>query len=227
MKHDERKESVRGETKKKKYRSTDEIVARIREAALVEFKSNGFERATTSGIAKRADVTEPQIFRHFGSKAKLFRSAIFETLSEQLDEISKEFHWEESGLMDARRKTGSVRHTERLQAFLLENSELIKSLFIANAYGAFDAPQVGVDDSLANYFQLGTSIMERQSPNSEGVPPRVMVRVSFGAILGCVLFRDWLFPSGVASEEEIMHGISQFVFSGLDASHPGRGGNTT
>lgn len=213
---------MRDEVKKRKYRSTDEIVTRIREAALVEFKANGFERSTTASIAKRASVTEPQIFRHFGSKAKLFRSAIFETLSDQLDEISKEFHWEETGLMDARRKTGSLRHTERLQAFLLDNSDLIKSLFIANAYGAFEAPQVGVDDSLANYFQLGTSIMERHSPATEGVPPRIMVRVSFGAILGCVLFREWLFPPGVASEEEIMHGISQFVFSGLDASHPER-----
>lgn len=204
--------------KRRKYRSTEEIVSRILEAAMIEFKKNGFDRSTTANIAKRAEVVEPQIFRHFGSKSKLFRSAIFETLSQQLDEISKEYHWEESGLMDARRETGSLRHTERLQAFLLDNSDLIRSLFIANAYGAFEAPDIGINDSLANYFQLGTSIMERKASDSQGVPPRLMVRITFGAILGCVMFREWLFPPGVADEKEIRHSVSQFILAGLDAS---------
>lgn len=213
----EMEETKKRKSKTRKYRSTDEIVSRILEAAMAEFKENGFDRSTTANIAKRAEVVEPQIFRHFGSKSKLFRVAIFETLSKQLDETAQEQSCYESGLIDARGETGSVGFTERLQVFLQENSDLMRSLFIANAYGAFEAPDVGVNDSLANYFQLGTSIMEQQYPDAQGVPPRLLARIAFGAVLGCVMFRDWLFPPGTADEIEVMDAISEFIVEALDA----------
>ena len=50
-----------------------------------------------------------------------------------------------------------------------------------------------------------------------------MVRVSFAAVLANVMFRDWLFPAGLASEHDIREAIIDFVIDGLRASQEGFG----
>lgn len=42
-------------------------------AATEVFAEKAYAGATTKEIAKRAGVTEPMLFRHFGSKAALFK----------------------------------------------------------------------------------------------------------------------------------------------------------
>jgi hypothetical protein len=41
------------------------------------------------------------------------------------------------------------------------------------------------------------------------------VRVSFVAVLACVMFKDWIFPPGMASDEEITAAINDFVMEGI------------
>ncbi len=50
--------------------------ARIIEAALKEFTQNGYKGASTRAIAERAGVNEVTLFRHFGSKLDLLRTAV-------------------------------------------------------------------------------------------------------------------------------------------------------
>lgn len=53
-------------------------------AATREFADRGFAGATTSGIARRAGVTQPLVHHHFGSKRGLW-SAVLEALFVDLD----------------------------------------------------------------------------------------------------------------------------------------------
>src|SRR5687768_3693056 len=69
---------------RRKRRSPEQLTNKILHAAAEEFKRLGYGGATTAGIARRADVTEAQLFRYFSSKAQLFRESIFEPLDEQL-----------------------------------------------------------------------------------------------------------------------------------------------
>jgi hypothetical protein len=39
--------------------------------------------------------------------------------------------------------------------------------------------------------------------------------VSFVAVLASLMFKDWLFPAGMASEEEIREAIADFVIDGI------------
>ena len=64
------------ETPRRKRRSSEEVADRILEAAAEEFETAGYSGATTAAIARRAEVTEAQIFRFYGSKQELFRAAI-------------------------------------------------------------------------------------------------------------------------------------------------------
>lgn len=119
-------------------RSPEDILNRIVEAASGEFKRHGFARATTATIARKAGVTEAQLFRCFASKANLFRETIFKPLDRHLSNyIDKYLH----------------------------------------------------EDSHANL--------------SEKADSRLLVRLSFVAVLGSILFKDWIFPPGLASEKEV------------------------
>ena len=69
-----------GGPKKRKRRAMDELMGLILAAAADEFKTRGFARATTASIAKKANVTEAQLFRYFKLKSDLFSSAVFDPL---------------------------------------------------------------------------------------------------------------------------------------------------
>lgn len=49
---------------------------RLLEAGLAQISEKGFLGATTRAIAKRAGVTEVTLFRHFGSKERLFEEVL-------------------------------------------------------------------------------------------------------------------------------------------------------
>jgi AcrR family transcriptional regulator len=48
------------------------------------FADDGYHAATTSSIAREAGVSEPLLFKHFGSKEELFRLSIVEPMLELL-----------------------------------------------------------------------------------------------------------------------------------------------
>jgi hypothetical protein len=47
-----------------------------------------------------------------------------------------------------------------------------------------------------------------------------MVRVSFVAVLASLMFKDWLFPKGLASDADIREAIVDFVIDGINANEP-------
>lgn len=57
-------------------RDRDNIRELLLDAAITEFGQKGFEAASTTSIAARADAHQPQINYHFSSKAELWRAAV-------------------------------------------------------------------------------------------------------------------------------------------------------
>jgi AcrR family transcriptional regulator len=198
---------------RKQRRAPGEIRERILRGAGEEFKTSGYAGATTLNIARRAEVTEAQLFRYFGSKSILFREAVFEPLVQHFDAF------------DARHKVsaaggGNIRENARLyigelQQFIGEHSKLLMSLVVAQTYAPFTMPGVSEIDSLQSYFARGAAMMEKTTKGKVKVAPRLMVRVSFAAVLSCILFKDWMFPVGLASEEEVSEAIIDFVIDGI------------
>ena len=56
-------------------RSAEERRESILEAAMVEFAAKGLHGTSTEGIAKRAGISQPHVFRLFGTKKTLFAEA--------------------------------------------------------------------------------------------------------------------------------------------------------
>jgi AcrR family transcriptional regulator len=57
----------------------------VLDAALVEFADRGFEGASTDDIARRAGISQPYLFRLFGTKKELFKATVSRCFRETLE----------------------------------------------------------------------------------------------------------------------------------------------
>jgi AcrR family transcriptional regulator len=204
------------EQPRRKRRSSEEVADRILDAAAEEFEIAGYAGATTAAIARRAEVTEAQIFRFYGSKQELFRAAIFKPLNRHL----VAFHEANQAPLGDRQTMREMarRYIGELQDFMAQHSRMFMSLIVASAYSPEATNPVSEMEGLRAYFEQGASVMTSRVGDSAPVDPKLMVRVSFVAVLASLMFKDWLFPAGMASDEDIREAIAEFVIDGIMAN---------
>ena len=198
-------------------RSTEEVIDRIIEAAASEFESNGYTRTTTAAIARKAGVAEALIFTNFGSKARLFHDAIFKPLNQHfLDFCATHLTDSED---PAWLRDGTRQYIAELRRFLSQHAGMLMSLVVARAYEC-DSVGESVKDvrGLEEYFSRTSSQAMQRLGARPRIDPTLVSRISFATLLGCVLFKDWLFPGGPASDEALGSAISDFVMDGLNAN---------
>lgn len=195
-------------------RSPEEITKRLLEAAVQEFTANGYTGARTAAIAQRAGVVEALLFKYFGTKANLFQRAIFETLDQHYTRFveTHPFEGDNPGkwLEQAREYIGQQ------QDFLRENSGMFMSLIVQEA---FDTEGVrGIDglSGLQEFLDKMSTFAAARGGEEAMIDAKLTARISFGSLLACVLFRDWLFPQGLASDQKIKEAVINFVQKGAD-----------
>src|SRR3954465_12608022 len=66
-------------------KSAEERRDEILDAALVEFAQRGLHGASTDEIAKRAGISQPYVFRLFGTKKDLFKASVARCFRETLE----------------------------------------------------------------------------------------------------------------------------------------------
>jgi AcrR family transcriptional regulator len=198
-------------------RTSDDILDRIVRAAAAEFRRSGFAGTTTATIARKADVTEAQLFRYFGSKSNLFRETVFKPLDQQLMEFTDRHSFR--GVSGEEMRDNTQLYTTALQQFIRENSEVLTSLIVAHTYDRDTAHGVGEINSLRRYFEHAAALMKSRLKSNPRFKPEVLVRVCFASVLACVVFRDWIFPRGLASDDEITAAVNDFVLRGISATY--------
>jgi AcrR family transcriptional regulator len=57
----------------------------VLDAAMIEFAERGFEGASTEDIARRAGISQPYLFRLFGTKKELFKASVARCFRETLE----------------------------------------------------------------------------------------------------------------------------------------------
>lgn len=200
---------------RKRRRAPAEIRERILRAAGEAFELFGFSGATTLDIARRAEVTEAQLFRYFGSKQGLFHEAVFEPLVRHFDEFDARYvHGTPE---DVELEDTAQIYIAELQQFVRTHSRLLMSVVVAQTYAPSATRGVNEIDSLQSYFTKGAAMMTRRTGGKGKISPKLMVRVSFATVLACVLFKDWMFPGELASAEDVGSAISAFVIAGITA----------
>jgi AcrR family transcriptional regulator len=191
-------------------RSSQDILNRIVQAASQEFARHGFAGATTAAIARNADVTETQLFRYFKSKSELFHETIFKPLDEHFLNFISQHPPDDH---PASIQEMATLYTSELQRFVSEHAETLTSLIVAQVYDS-DVAQGMNRSSLNRYFARSESGLVRRSVATR-INPKILVRVSFVAVLANILFKNWIFPRGLAGESEISDAINDFVWAGV------------
>jgi AcrR family transcriptional regulator len=202
--------------RKRERRSPEELLERIVRAASEEFTRCGFTGTTTAAIARKAGVTEAQLFRYFGSKSRLLRETMFKPLDEHFQTFVDEYLSDVDKAVSIREVTHL--YTSELQRFIREHADAFNSLVFAQTYGPAAEQRPSEIKSLSAYFDRCAAITLERMKFKPRIDPKLMVRVSFVAVLGCVMFKDWIFPSSVASDAEITAAVSNFVLGGIIAN---------
>jgi AcrR family transcriptional regulator len=194
--------------KRRKRRTPEEIRARVLGAAREEFKERGYAGATTAAIARRADVAEIQMFRYFPSKGDLFHQAVFAQMRDHLRAFNLE-HAPKSG-----DQFGRLYMTE-LQTFLEAHAKALISLLFTQTYGG-PASDMSTSKILQGFFNDNATLMaSRVERAPSAMDAGTLVRVAFGAVLGCITYKDWLFPNAAANSGAIETAITEFVLAGV------------
>jgi AcrR family transcriptional regulator len=201
-------------------RSTEEIIDRLMEAACEEFERNGYAGTTTAAIARKARVAEALILSHFGSKAKLFQDSIFKPLNRHFLDFCTT-HLVDAGDEISLRQE-SQRYIAELRQFLQRHSKMLVSLVVTQMYTSDNVEGVSRVQGLHDYFSRAAAVSMKRLAGKPKIDPKLMTRVSFATLLACVIFKDWLFPEGLASEEEISAAIGDFVLDGVNANDHSR-----
>lgn len=204
---------------RRKRRSTQEVINCILDAAVVEFSESGYTSATTAAIARRAGVVEALIFSHFDSKKNLFHKAVYRSLDNHFSDFLKTHDSDDSDIEGLLKNTRE--YVSDLAHFVRMHSGLFKSLIVneAYAYGKDEDLLVG-PQGLQDYFNKMADTEVARLKRRPQVSPHLIARISFATILGCVLFEDWLFPIGIASEREIHEGLCDFLMDGVNVNTP-------
>jgi AcrR family transcriptional regulator len=197
----------------RRHRPAAEIRKRLVEATSEAFAANGYAGATTATIARIAGVTEAQLYRYYATKADLFREAVFEPLAEHLSRFTAlQEGWAGSG---PARPDQARAYISELNMFFEKNAGLLLSLLAMQQDGSGDGGHGAAIEALQRYFETGAATWASRLDQRASVDPQLIVRISFAAVMGTVLFKNWLFPEELATAPEIETALVDFVLNGI------------
>lgn len=194
-------------------RSPQEVRELLLGAARTTFATRGYARTSTREIADAAGVSEALLFRHFGTKAKLFELAILHPFHAFLDTY-----------VDGRPvditdpppppEIPSRDYVETLYDLLCENREIIVALLAARAYEVDLETEPKLSNALDRLQALVEFEMAQRGLTDIDVP--VTIRLTFALVVSQAVFADWLFPDGKRpSRDLIVDEMVQFMVHGL------------
>jgi AcrR family transcriptional regulator len=195
-------------------RGPAEVHALLLDAARALFAARGYAGTSTREIAVTAGVSEALLFRHFGTKAKLFERAVLDPINEFIHDYIDQ--WTARPLDDHDPEGIARAFIDGFYRLLSENRELVLALVTAQAYES-----IGELD--------GASPLSALLDELEAVPDRVAAfsgfafdipvatRIVVGMVISMALLDNWMFPPDKKrpSRQRIVNEMVSFMTHGL------------
>jgi AcrR family transcriptional regulator len=162
------------------------------EAARELFATKRYVDVSTKEIADQAGVTEPILFRHFGTKNALFEEAVFEPFSEFLNAFIEDWETRPRGIRDA---LDECRDLYRgFYAVLADNRQLVRGLIAAEAMQPAGATNGGNAPPLGRILKRfeKLTVWERQIHGFRPFDPTILSHLIFGMVFSVAIHGDWM-----------------------------------
>lgn len=190
-----------------------EIRALLLEAASRSFAQGGYAGTSTRAIAAQAGVSETLLFRHFGTKAKLFEVTVLETVRSAVEQHVAQW----------RERTPAPDGSEYLAGvveMLRKHRELILALMTVHAD---ESGLESLESAFGRLFEVLLSVMRDQllvQPGGQlraGVDERLTPPVVMAVLLSVGVLDSWLFPpnGGRPDDAAVLAEASSFVVHGV------------
>jgi len=166
---------------------------RLIASARAVFAERGYRGATTRDIADRAGLTEPMVFRHFGSKAALFEVAAVEPVVAFMDGYVEEWGGREHGAADAVKETRDF--ISRLLEVMHGDRQLLAAIIAAGQFDdSLEPAAARLREAFGRIIAMFERIVETEfTLRGLDAPDRpAFTRVLLGIVIALSLHDDWL-----------------------------------
>jgi AcrR family transcriptional regulator len=174
-------------------KSAEERRDEILEAAQAEFAERGLHGASTEEIARRAGISQPYVFRLFGSKKDLFKAAVARCLRETLETFQRA----------AEGKRGEEAFRAMGEAYMQLLADRTRLRAQMQAYAACDDPEIR--QIVRDGFGDLVAYVERVS----GLPPEEVSRFFATGMLMNVLASMDLYDQPEAWSQRLLAGCKE------------------
>ncbi|WP_109519433.1 TetR/AcrR family transcriptional regulator [Mycolicibacter heraklionensis] len=195
-------------------RSRGEPRRLLLDAARDLFARQDYRSTTTREIAQVAGVTEPLLFRHFGSKATLFREALVTPFTSFVDEFCRT--WQSLDPEQTGEEELARHFVGRLYDVFVRHQGLLVTLMAADSLTEEEAAQAGIADVRRAITLLGQISAEGMNLRSIGsAHPNLPAHSTVAMIAGMAALRSTYFGARPPSRKVIVEELTQASLHGF------------
>lgn len=184
------------------------------DAARDLFARRDYRTTTTREISEAAGVAEYLVFRHFGSKAGLFREALVVPFTSFLDEFRET--WQSVVPEETDEEQLSRQFVGQLYDVLVEHQGLLLTLVAADGLSDEDSEAAGIADirrALGMLGQVSAEGMRLRGMRSSH--PDLPAHSTVAMIVGMVALRSTFFGNRPPPREAIVDELVQAILHGF------------
>lgn len=184
------------------------------DAARDLFARKDYRATTTREIAEAADVSEYLLFRHFGSKAGLFREALVVPFTNFLDDFAQT--WQAVVPEQTDEEQLARQFVGRLYDVLVEHQGLLLTLVASDGLDDEEIEAAGIADIRRALSMLGRISAEgMRLRGKRSRQPDLPAHSTVAMIVGMVALRSTFFGNSPPSREAIVDELVQAILHGF------------
>ncbi|MEZ0342575.1 TetR/AcrR family transcriptional regulator [Mycobacterium sp. pV006] len=184
------------------------------DAARERFARKDYRATPTREIAEAAGVSEYLLFRHFGSKAGLFREALVTPFTTFLDEFL--MTWRSVVPEETDEEELTRQFVGRLYDVLVDHQGLVRTLVAADGWEDDDLEAAGIADIRRALGMLGEISAEgMRLRGKQSRQPDMPAQSTVAMIVGMVALRSTFFGASPPPREAIVDELVQAVLHGF------------
>jgi AcrR family transcriptional regulator len=184
------------------------------DAARELFARKDYRSTTTREIAESAGVTEYLLFRHFGSKAGLFREALVLPFTNIVDEFA--LQWQTLVPEDTDEDKLARHFVEQIYDVVVEHRGLLLTLVASEAFSEEEVADAGIADIRRALRVLGQiSVEGMQLRGMHSNQSELPAHSTMAMIVGMVALRSSFFGAKPPSRDAIVDELVQATLHGF------------